>query len=509
MKLGELFINLGVKGSTKELDKTIEQLENAKKKLQDNQKQAERTGQKYELLKNYLNDLKNATNDNEKALIKKAFANKIEVLNAQKSIEATDEQIKGQKELKNQLTENAKKFLKIVGILGAFTAAAVGAYRAVDRMVNRLAQANSTFITFQRTTGLNLASLNKYASAASSVNLNASPEQMADTMRNLAQNLFDIRMGRGDISPYQELAFVGGKSFNPMGMGVEELIENVREAIKGVNDVQATNIITRMGFSPDDLLMLRMTKEELAEINDLFLSPREREQINAYGLQFKKMRLELQLMKDRAVLALMPAFLKLANTINKLTVVWGTFATGIFNFIQNTPGIVSVFKSIGVMLTAITIALKPITAGFLALYWVLEDIAFWYAGKKSLFGKLFGERGSEKYENSAVGKTTGAIGKAKKALDKIWSLYQQRQRGEITGEEANAQASAFLKDLLKPDENKEPARPQQYMTPINADREINQTNNTYIYTSQTGLAYSENAINEYTKALKQIEYPAF
>ena len=99
------------------------------------------------------------------------------------------------------------------------------------------------------------------------VNYNSTPEQVANTMQTLAQNLYDIRMGRGDISPYQELSFVGGKSFNPLGMTVEQLIESVREAIKGVNDVQATNIITRMGFSPDDLLMLRMSREEFEKIN--------------------------------------------------------------------------------------------------------------------------------------------------------------------------------------------------------------------------------------------------
>ena len=36
MKLGELFIQLGVKGSTKELDKTLKQLEEAERKSSSN-----------------------------------------------------------------------------------------------------------------------------------------------------------------------------------------------------------------------------------------------------------------------------------------------------------------------------------------------------------------------------------------------------------------------------------------------------------------------------------------
>ena len=307
MKLGELFVQLGVKGSTKELDKTIKQLEEAEKKSS-------------RLIK-YRKDLAKASSGEEKALIKKNFAQKTELENLNKQ--------------KEGLEQNKNSLLGVVKGIGAFVAGISLAYHAVDRMVNSLAVANSRMIAFQRQTGISFASLNKYASASASVNFNATPEQMANTMQNLASNLYDIRMGRGDISPYQELAFVGGKPFNPMGMNVEQLIESVREAIKGVDDVQATNIITRMGFSPDDLLMLRMTREELEKVQGLFLTAQEREQMNTYSLQLKKMQLQIQLVAQRLTLALMPAFLKITNKIKDLNEVWSKVVTDFTKFISN------------------------------------------------------------------------------------------------------------------------------------------------------------------------------
>ncbi len=471
MKLADFFVQLGVKGDTQALDKTINQLEEAER--------ASKRQIKYQ------QDLAKATSEEQKELIRKNYYQN-------KSLDLA-------KKEKRELQEQKNHIIGIVKGITALSAGAIIAYKAIDRMVNSLATANSRMIAFQRQTGISFESFNKYASAAASVNFNATPEQMANTMQNLANNLYDIRMGRGDISPYQELSFVGGKSFNPMGMTVEQLIESVREAIKGVGDVQATNIITRMGFSPDDLLMLRMTREEMEKINDLFLSPKEREQMNAYSLQIKKMRLEFQLMKDRAILALMPAFVRLTNKITNLSVVWGNLLTGFTNFIQSSPVLETVFKNITIALVGMLAVTKPLYAGFMAIYLVLEDLAYWYAGKGSLFGDIFGERGSEKFNNSAIGKATNAIGGAWGALNKIWETYQAKQRGEITGEEANNITGDYLNGIFNKDQVTPPTN-QVNSASTNNNYNINQNNS--IYTTEAASVV-QNGLN-YNPVAKQL-----
>ncbi len=421
MKIGELFVNLGVKGNTDALNKTIKQLETAKEKLKDNKRASEETAKKYDTLRKYLTDLKNASSESEKQLIKKSFAQKVSASNTAKEITAADKQISQQKKLKGNINESLMSFRSAVNGITAFAKAVIVTYNAIDKMITSLSIANQGMINFQRQTGISFSSLNKYASAAASVNYNATPEQTADTMQRLAQNLYDIRMGRGDISPYQELSFVGGKSFTPFGMDVETLIENVREAIKGVGDVQATDIITRMGFNPDDLLMLRMTREEMEKFNDLFLTGGEREKMNAYALQIKRSRLEMQLLKDRALLAIMPGFVKLTKNIADFTNFLVKCAKGLKDIISGSELAQDSLKALGLVLAGLLIWFQPVIAAFAALYLILEDLAVWNAGGDSVFGRIFGDKGTEKFKNSWIYKFAEIVKDIAAGLDDIYT----------------------------------------------------------------------------------------
>lgn len=376
MKLGELFVQLGVQGDTKELKKTLADMEKADKLSN------------IELKKRKA--LKEATTAEDKALIQETADRKKEIVQTKDAI--------GKKEAL------AKAARGVVGGIMALATAALVVYHAVDRMTNALVKANASMITFNRTTGIGFGSLNKYASASMAVNPNASIEGTAQTMQNLAQNLYDIRMGRGDISPYQELAFVGGRPFNPMGMNVEQVIESVREAIKGVDDIQATNIITRMGFSPEDLQMLRMSREELEGIQSLFLNSAEREEIQRLGIEYKKLQLQTQLYWQRGLIQMIPALLKVMNFLKGLAkqitdsiTLWAEafdrvtdFAKGLTDLIKGCEGLTAAIKGLSVAFGALFVLQHP----FIALYLILEDIVGYFLGWNSVIIpalKMFGD----------------------------------------------------------------------------------------------------------------------
>lgn len=442
LKIGEFFIQLGVKGDTKELDKSIKQMEEAQKRNKD-------------LLK-YRQDLAKAETQSEKALVKKNFADKIQLENMKKQSASIKQQ-------------NANWVGLAKGVLG-FIGAATLAYKAMDRLITSFASANQQMITFQRTTGLSFNSLNKYASANAAVNFNSSIEGTAQTMSRLANNLYDIRMGRGDISPYQELAFVGGKAFNPMGMSVEQLIENVREAIKGVDDVQATNIIQRMGFAPDDLLMLRMSREEFEKINDLFISPEQREAMNRYSLELKKVKLEFDLLKDKTLLKLAPVFINITKHLQ-------TFADGfakLNNFAMKSTVIQSALKGIATALGVLLLALNPTLAGFTALYLVLEDLAYWMVGKGSVIGDWFGNRNGVGEEKDQFKEKHPRINAALGVVEDIWNTAQKVRSGEMTGEEANAYGKKLLEQRL---EELKKTEARKSVEPVNTNQLSYNTNN--------------------------------
>lgn len=363
MKLGELFVQLGVQGDTKELKKTLRDM-----------KEADRLAD-VELKKRKA--LKNATDEQEKSLVKENAERKKQIALLQAESDKEDE-------------SKAKKQQLIRGFLAFATAIGV-AYTALSRITDALVKANASMITFNRTTGIGFGSLNKYASAAMAVNPNATIEGTAQTMGNLAQNLYDIRMGRGDISPYQELAFVGGKPFNPMGMNVEQVIESVREAIKGVDDIQATNIITRMGFSPEDLQMLRMSRQELEGIQSLFLNTAEREEIQRLGIEYKKLQLQTQLYWQRGLIQMIPALLKVMNFMKGLAkqltdtiTLWGEAFDRVTDLAKGCDILAIALKGLAVALGTLFSIQHPFMAGIMALYVILEDIVGYFLGWDSL-----------------------------------------------------------------------------------------------------------------------------
>ena len=366
MKIADFFVKVGVVGDTKKLDKTIKQLETLSKRQKE--------------VQIYRKNLAKATTEEERAQVKKNFADKVRIENLKKE--------------KAGLEANKAALMGAVKGITAFVGAAVVAYNVVDRMIGSLARANQQLMTFQRTSGISFSSLNKYASANAAVNYNSTIEGTAQSMQRVAQNLWDIRMGRGDISPYQELAYVGGKAFNPMGMSVEQVIESVRESIKGVNDLQATNIITRMGFAPDDLLMLRMSREEFEKINSMFLNREQREAINAYALQLKKVQLEFNLLKEKALLKLMPLFIKLTTWLKDTISFWVEVGKVINDAINASEGFKTALISLGVIFTGLLVAAHPLIAGLTLLYLILEDIAYAIMGYDSITGLVFKELGA-------------------------------------------------------------------------------------------------------------------
>ena len=396
MKLADFFINIGVKGDTaklKEIDKTIKSMEQATKRQKD-------------ILK-YRKELAKATSTEAREQVKKNFADKIKLENLKKEQSA--------------LMANKNAFLGAAKGIAAFVGSAVLAYNVIDRMAQSLARTNQQMISFQRTTGISLSSLNKYASANAAVNYNSSIEGTAQSMQRVAQNLWDIRMGRGDISPYQELAYVGGKAFNPMGMSVEQVIESVREAIKGVGDLQATNIITRMGFAPDDLLMLRMTSTEIKKINNYFLNKEQREAMNDYALQMKQINLQFNYLKDKVLLKILPPFISFSRWLMKTVQFWAEWVNAEIRIIQSNKmlqaGLLALAGALGVVLAV----LNPVYAAFIALYLIIEDIAFGIMGYDSYTKDIidFISNLSDKIANSQVGQFFKGMKEGIESLSKI------------------------------------------------------------------------------------------
>ena len=363
MRLGDFFIELGIKPNKKNvqaIQETIDKLKDLRANVQD------------EI--NLERELAKAEKKKKKAKIKKKYALDKEIKTLEKSNQAQKANI-----------ANFKGMVRgALGVVGAISAVVF----AVDRMVNSLGRANQRLMNFQHQTGISLSSLNKYASANVMANPLATIEGTASSLQAVAQNLWDIQLGRGDVSAFQELSYFSGTNVTPYGKSLEEVIESVRSALRNIpNDIQATNLIQRMGFSPDDLQMLRMSKKEFEEIQSLFLNPQQRKELEGYTKELNKIHLQIKLMYDNLVLKLFPVFLSFANKAMP-------FIDHAFEVVQNTFTTLSkypqIINGIGIAIVALFTKAHPILSLLTTVALILEDIIYYLAGGDSLIGRILG-----------------------------------------------------------------------------------------------------------------------
>ena len=290
MKLGELIIELGTKGNTKELEKTLSQLKDAEKK----------TAAQIKLNK----DLAKATSEEEKKLIRKNHAQKEEIALTEKTIKKNNERNKSIK----------------AGIKGfsTFISAVSLAIGVLDRFINVSAKSNQNLLTLSKTSGVNLNTINKYTSAARSLNYNVSRETVAQSFASLSNNLRRLQTGE-DVNTIPGalglLAGVGGKSFNAYGMNSSQFMGALREGIQGVNDEWATDILGRLGLSPDLLPMLRMSKSEFSKVSNRFLDEKQIKEQQILALELQKQRDELVRAKETLEIQLIPIITQIYQEI--------------------------------------------------------------------------------------------------------------------------------------------------------------------------------------------------
>ena len=320
MKLGELFVELGTKGNTKELEKTLKQLKEAEKEV----------AAQIKLNK----DLAKATSDEEKALIKKNYAQKQEIA-------ATEKVINKNKERNKTIVEGIKGFTRLIGTISL----AIG---VLDRFANASAKSNQNILTLSQNSGIDVNTINKYASAARGLNYNVSREAVAQSFVGLSENLRRLRTGE-DVSTIPGalglLPAVGGRSFNAYGMNTTQFMEALREALKGVSDEWASDILGRLGLSADLLPMLRMSAQEFAQVRNRFPSEDKM-------MEEQRRSLELQEQRDEIARNFQEVLIKLYPVLNDFTKI----------LVELTPTLVSIINDLTPILIDVFKLLRPIAS---------------------------------------------------------------------------------------------------------------------------------------------------
>ncbi len=294
------------------------------------------------------------------------------------------------------------------------------AYKALDRFIGEAIRGVVTLTNFNQQTDLSILKLQQWQVAGSIANIGQSAEETTQSIANLQSNLAQIKLGGGNVAPFQLLGI------DIYGKDAFQILDEVREQIQGLDSATAVNLIEQMGLTPNFINVLRLSKEEFQQINkEFFINKDQQSSILKLGTTINQLKIKIQMLTFQAVAKLAPyletvlvkflkwleanapSIVKFVEVLIKLTVGLVTslakvgemiykIVKGIGDFFVAVMGAKAAITSLIVLAGALIIAFAPIEltalaigAALLALYLVLDDIATWMRGGQSLFGGVY------------------------------------------------------------------------------------------------------------------------
>lgn len=336
MNLGEFIIKIGTQGDTKELQTTIKRLQDAEKKSRG--------------LISYLKRLKSATNEQEKALIKKNYAQQLEIEKLNKAKQSQDA-------LATSMKSSIGTAFKMITALGA-------TITVIDRMGNSLIKANQAYTTFSRTTGMSTARLNRMAGIAQMSSTGLSPEQVMGDLKSLEDKIWGFeRMGENA----QTFGMLG---INPRGMRSDQLLLGLRKSLKNkrYDERAKSRILSELGLSQEWINFLDLEDEKFNEYlktsKKLQLNAKERKQLADMTAKQQINNMRWELAKQKLLISIMPMIQDIMEKVSKV-------ALWVSDLLEKNPKWLNIVRDILLILTgskllqAISAISKLFTGGIL------------------------------------------------------------------------------------------------------------------------------------------------
>lgn len=393
--LGELVIELGVLGDDEGAKKVAKAIDDAIKKTD-----------KYAKAVKELEKKKRQEIIAEKEQIKTAIEKERLLAKQDKLQELRDKRAEKAAEKRN------KKIIEFSeGIAGLITAVGAAIF-ALDKLTQSLVNQNQYWINLTRNSDIALSTYQKWGQVGAAMNASLGEMGAAGALADLNEKLFELK-----------LTGQGARGFQLAGImptNAEDVLEQLRDRIKGLNDTSATYLLKQMGIDPRMLSVLRMTREEFnsltKELEKYQLTMEQRQQIQEFHKQMSIVNVKMQYFKDRILLKILPHFLnfmrnlefiteglfKLAKVINKVTGNWKPLIAVALVFIAKIKPIAKFLTVINTAFVGL-ISKIPIFGKFIAglggilgraflpltaLYLLIDDVRAFVQGGGSMIGVM-------------------------------------------------------------------------------------------------------------------------
>lgn len=260
-----------------------------------------------------------------------------------------------------------------VSSLRSFVVGISAAAYAVTKLTQQTRAHALAYRDYAFQTGMPLENLQQFEAAASRVAPGLSGGQIASELTNLQQNLTNIEFGQGDIFPYQLLGISAATK------DATKIVDGLRNAIKGLSNARAVNLIERMGLSRDWLYILRMNREEFEKIQAVMLSPEQVKATTRMSLALNQLKFSLSNFRDQIVALNSKDLTDLFKNVSDI-------ADAFSKWFKESSNAKAFFDALTIGLTAFLLRARPLIALLTTLLALFED--FWVSrqGGNSLFG---------------------------------------------------------------------------------------------------------------------------
>lgn len=232
---------------------------------------------------------------------------------------------------------------------------------ALADIAKQAVNASVGFDLFQARTGQSWKELQQWQIVGEQVNVTA--QDVESSVESLTRQMADIRLGKGNIFPWQALGI------DPRNKDAFKVLDELRSRIKGLDRPLAQNLLGQLGISPNMIKVLELSNEQFEKLaktthgmtgaqQEMFLQAKQ--SIVQFGLVLKQDGIDL-----------------IENLVNGFKGLW---ALG--------PSVHAIFYEMAAGAAVLAVSLAPLTAGFAALFLILEDFAVYKKGGKSVIGDI-------------------------------------------------------------------------------------------------------------------------
>lgn len=282
----------------------------------------------------------------------------------------------------------------------------IGAIWGLDRFISSSVQGIASIDNIAQQTGLSFQELQKWDMAGQMSNLAIGAGQTANAIGNLQKQIALIKMGQGNIAPFQMLGI------DVMGKNAFEVIKDLRKNIQGLSPDIATNLISQLGLDPAMISLLKLSNKEFDKLtNQGGLGKGGKSSILQTGIAIKQLELKIQRLKDQIIVAISPVIQKfinqflnwiiknqskirnaIADFIEKVAYFIAIIAEGagiLIKFAENIFGAEKGMKLFGLAVAGLLLSLSPFVAKLAIVASIMKDFQNWKLGKDNMFGDLY------------------------------------------------------------------------------------------------------------------------